>query len=246
MISTRRKARRLLALLLSCAATTALVACGGGGSSLPTSESLAGGAKIEGMVEAEGAGISARSDVRASSGSSSVKVSVVGTTVSTTTDASGRFEMEGLPTGSATLRFEARGIDATSKVDGLVAGQTLRIAVRVNGPTAVLTVLPPTVPNPGEPPPQGRCFSAGAKAEIEGLIVAKESASTLLFGSVTVAQQGKGEFLCHVTDATQIRKGSRTLSLDDLAVGSRVHVSGTGLSSASVCEVAAAEIKLQN
>jgi len=249
MIRPVRNAHRRLAILVVLAATTALVGCGGGsGSSLPTSDSLDQGAVIEGTVEATGAGISARSDVRASSGSSGIKVSAVGTGASTTTDASGGFVLEGLPAGSATLRFEARGIDATLRIDGLVVGQRLRIAVRVNGPTALLMgPFPAVSPNPTpEPPFQGSCFSAGAKAEVEGLIVAKEGASNGFIGSVTVAQQGKGNFLCEVGDATRIRHGNQTLTLDDLVEGSRVHVSGTGMPATTLCRVDAVEIKLQN
>lgn len=246
MISTRRKARRSLVLLLPYAATAALVACGGGsGGALSTSPTEGDGATIEGTVQASGAGTSSASDVRAHSGGGAMKVSVVGTSISTTTDFSGGFVLSSVPSGSATLRFEAAGIDAILRLDGIVVGQTLRIAVRVSGPSAVLTG-PITRTSPPTVPPSGSCFAVGAKAEVEGLIVAKESASNLLFGSLTVAQQAKGEFLCQVTDATRIRKGNQTLTLDDLSVGSRVHVSGTGVSSTGVCEVAAAEIKLQN
>ena len=49
-----------------------------------------------------------------------------------------------------------------------------------------------------------------------------------------------------VSDSTRIRKGNRSLTLEDLAVGSRVHVSGTGRGeSDGSCEVDATEIKLQ-
>jgi len=241
-------------LLFICAAATTFMACGGSGSSLPTSESLDSGARIEGMVESAGDAVgtdaSGGSEVRATSGSAGIKVSAVGTAQSTTTDAAGGFTLAGLPAGSAMLRFEASAINATVQVRGLAVGQTLRIAFRVLGPTTIATgPLPPTVPpnpGPGQPPPQGLCFSAGAKAEIEGLIVEKEGASSGFIGSVTVAQQGKGNFLCEVSSATRIRKGNRELTLNDLGLGSRVHVSGTGMTATTVCRVEAVEIKLQN
>jgi hypothetical protein len=84
------------------------------------------------------------------------------------------------------------------------------------------------------------CFTPGAKAEVEGLIDSKTGTS------ITVAQQGKGDFRCLVSASTRIRKGNHTLTLSDLAVGARVHVSGTGRgASAGVCEVDATEIMLQ-
>src|SRR3954463_14258518 len=61
-----------------------------------------------------------------------LSISVVGTQLSTRTDASGRFSLSGLAPGSAVLRFQAQGIDSTLHLSGLVPKQTMRISVRVD------------------------------------------------------------------------------------------------------------------
>jgi hypothetical protein len=67
-----------------------------------------------------------------------LSISVVGTQLSTRTDASGKFSLVGLTPGSADLRFQAQGIDATLHVSGLVPKQTMQISVRVSAKGAVL------------------------------------------------------------------------------------------------------------
>jgi hypothetical protein len=87
--------------------------------------------------------------------------------------------------------------------------------------------------------PSDKC-AAGQKVEVEGLISSK-SGST-----ITVNQQGKGPFACEVGSA-RIRKGNTSYTVDQLQVGWRVHVSGTGQGeSGGVCRVAADEVKVQN
>lgn len=85
------------------------------------------------------------------------------------------------------------------------------------------------------------CPDAGRKAEVEGKITAKGAAD------ITVFQNGKGDFLAQVDAGTRIRKGNRTYTFDQLAVGNRVHVKGTSLGlSGDVCGVDASEVMLQN
>lgn len=92
-------------------------------------------------------------------------------------------------------------------------------------------------PSPG---PNAAC-AAGANAEVEGIITAKGGSS------VTVTQQGKGDYLCLVSGSTRIRKGNTTYSFSDLQSGWRVHVKGTQHGpSGSACQVNASEIKVQN
>jgi hypothetical protein len=84
------------------------------------------------------------------------------------------------------------------------------------------------------------CPDAGKKVEVEGKITAKGAAD------ITVAQQGKGNFLANVDASTRIRKGNTTLTFDQLAVGNRVHVKGSSLGlSGDTCGVQATEVKLQ-
>ncbi len=93
-----------------------------------------------------------------------------------------------------------------------------------------------------EPPPSsGSSCKVGANAQVEGLIGSKQP------GAIVVDQQGKGEFLCEVSGNTRIRKGNTNFTFEQLQVGWRVHVSGTGLGESSGrCRVQADEIKVQN
>jgi hypothetical protein len=211
-----------------------LAGCGGGGSALPTSASSASGstAKIVGTVD-DGATSSSVGEVAMASHRAGIKVTVVETGQSTETDGSGQFVVT-VPAGTVTLHFEGSGVDAQLTISGLVAGQTLTITVHASGSHADMG------DGQGNNGAHDTCFTSGAKAEVEGLIDAKSA------DSITVMQQGKGDFRCLVSASTRIRKGNRALTLDDLTVGTRVHVSGTGRgTSAGVCEVDAAEIKLQ-
>jgi hypothetical protein len=83
--------------------------------------------------------------------------------------------------------------------------------------------------------------AAGGKAEVEGLITAKNGAS------VTVTQQGKGDYLCNVAAGTPIRKGNTSYTFAQLQTGWRVHVKGTNIGlSGAACQVEASEVKVQN
>lgn len=96
--------------------------------------------------------------------------------------------------------------------------------------------------NGGEPPPSsGSSCKVGPNAQVEGQIGSKQAAA------IMVNQQGKGQFQCEVSSGTRIRKGNTNYTFDQLQVGWRVHVSGTGLGESSgVCRVQADEIKVQN
>jgi hypothetical protein len=172
------------------------------------------------------------------------------------TDPAGRFSLGGVPAGMATLQFQGPGIKAQLQLSGLAAGQTMTIHVQVSGSKATLqpaadpTPTPspspsPTTspsPSPSPSPAEQKCFAAGAHAEVEGTIQAKDSAS------ITVFQQGavKGNYVCEVSSTTPIRKGNKTFTLDDLQLGWRVHVKGTGLGLVGTdCQVEASEVKVQ-
>lgn len=88
---------------------------------------------------------------------------------------------------------------------------------------------------------QASCAAPGARVEIEGTLSSKGPSS------ITVFQQGKGYYLCQVSNSTSIRKGNTTYALADLQNGWRVHVKGDSLgSSGPTCSAAAQEIKVQN
>lgn len=145
-------------------------------------------------------------------------VSVEGTNLSASIMPNGSFMLAGVPAGDVRLRFTGARIDATLKLSGLQPGQVVTITVLVSGSAAVLQGSP----HPGD-----------NKVELEGLIEAIQPASR----SFTL--QGR---TVRVTDATEIRHGSRVLTFSDLHVGDRVHVRGTPESTIIV----ASRIELQN
>jgi len=216
-----------------------LAACNGKDSMTPTGSSSASRfATIAGTVDdGSPASGTSGSDVGIASRWVGIKVTVVETGESTETNQSGQFVIT-VPAGTVTLRFEGHGLHAELEIAGLVAGQTLTITVHASGSHAHMGN---GNGNGGDDDgSHDSCFTSGAKAEVEGLINATAT------DSITVRQQGKGDFLCLISSSTRIRKGNRTLTVDDLVVGKRVHVKGTGMGDATgVCQVAATEIKLQ-
>src|SRR5262249_38608855 len=169
-----------------------------------------------------------------------IRISIVGTSLSTTTDGSGHFVLSGITTDHVTLRLQGTGIDATLDVSGLAPGQTLTINIHVSGNHAELDDDNEDNDDNDDSPEGKQCFAVGEKAEVEGNITGKAAAA------ITVAQEEKGSFECLVTATTRIRHGNTTLTLADLKVGDHVHVSGTGQGlTGGVCRVSADEIKLQ-
>ncbi len=82
--------------------------------------------------------------------------------------------------------------------------------------------------------------AAGDKAEVEGPITGKGGSS------ITVHQNGHGDYEAEVSGGTRIRKGNTTYTFAQLQTGWRVHVSGSNLGlSGTTCRVDADEIKVQ-
>ena len=229
-----------LRILLGLVAGAFIASCG---SDSPTSStSTTAPATIQGTVTAGTAngGLTALSGHSPSASAAGITVSVMGASLSTTTDSSGHFILMGITSDHVTLHFQGPGIDATLEITGLQPGQTLTINVHVSGDQATRDEDNEDPNTGGTGSGQGQCVAAGAKAEVEGHITAKGSAD------ITVAQEGKGNYLCQVSATTRIRHGNKTFAFSDLKVGDHVHVSGTGLgSSGGVCGVAADEVKIQ-
>lgn len=127
---------QLHVLLVAAAVAASTIACGGSasmtGPDAPAAAAPASrGATIQGTVQS---GVAASEVSAASVGG--IRVSVVGTSLQVTTDGSGRFTLSGVPAGRVELRFEGSGIDARLTIEGLVAGQTLELTVRVSGNSA--------------------------------------------------------------------------------------------------------------
>ena len=221
---------------------TGLLATACGSDSMTSSSSSQAAATIQGTVNGSGSGSSGftASAVSSAAVKAGIKVTVMGSGLSTTTDSSGRFTLAGITTDSVVLHFEGSGIDATLEISGLVPGQTLTIKIKVSGHQAVFDDGDSNGNTSSPAPASSKCFAAGDKAEVEGHITSKGSAD------ITVAQQGKGDYVCQVSAATRIRHGNTTFLFADLKIGDHVHVSGTGLgASGGVCRVAASEVKIQ-
>ena len=127
-------------LIIGMALVMAGIACGGESSSVtgPTG-ALAGSstARITGRVNGVTAASTSRdtSSVRATT---SLRVSIVGTNITTDVDGSGQFTLTGVPPGDVTLEFRGSGVSARLTLAGVTASQEIRIEVRLNGNSARL------------------------------------------------------------------------------------------------------------
>jgi hypothetical protein len=113
-------------------------ACSQAGSSSPTSPSAFGGrsgsstgAVITGTVNGLALSTLSSSDVATTLASFPVTVTVVGTSISTTVDRSGRFQLSNVPTGDVQLNFKGTGLDATMTLKGVQTGDVIDITVRL-------------------------------------------------------------------------------------------------------------------
>lgn len=157
----------------------------------------------ESITGAYGMGVVAGQVVMAAGTSASpagVRVSVVGTGMSTLLGPDGRFRFAGVPDG-AELRFlRDDGIDARVAVPSSSAS----LVVELNGNTA----------KPG----RRRAAPSTPGVEIEGLIKTVDAAS------LTVTASHGGDVTVKLTDTTVIRHGETTIAAADLEPGDRVHV----------------------
>jgi hypothetical protein len=191
----------VLSCLVAVVIAVTLAACGGS-SAVTGSSEVAGPpsstATVVGTVVASVAGSAETGDLRASSSSGGIRVSVSGTSLTTTTDDEGRFVLEDLTPGERVeLRFEAEGIDARLEIEGLEAGQTLSVTVSVSGNTASM-------------------LSPGGEVEFRGRVESKAG------DRLTVAGRGVA-----VGGATEILgRQNQPIPLDNVAVGAFVEVEG--------------------
>jgi lipopolysaccharide export system protein LptA len=100
-------------------------------------------------VQLDGVSVSSSKDVSAAS-TGGIKVTVVGTSLATTTEDDGFFEIGGIVSGTATLKFTAPGIDATLTVAGLVDGQILTVHVQCTSNKAEVVAPPKEITFSGQ------------------------------------------------------------------------------------------------
>ena len=136
------KAQLHLRLLPAILALIACSACGESSSSLnPTGPTrnggLARGAVITGRVS--GVGLSPSTidaTTAASSTSTTLRVTIAGTNISSSVDGTGQFTLTGVPPGTVTLNFTGNGISASITLNNVSVGDEIRIEIRLNGTSA--------------------------------------------------------------------------------------------------------------
>jgi len=190
----------------------------GCGSSLdsPTRPPDSPGATIQGTVNAGSAASGAA--VGAMSANGNIKVTVVGSGLSTTTDASGKFVLAGVSAEAVTLRFEGPGIDARLDVSGLAPGQVLTITVQASGSNATLVT---SSPSPSATPSPG-----GTEADFKGRIESITPPSLRVAGRTVLTNS-----------STKIKRDGQSIALSDLEVGQTVEVEGIAQPDGSVLAV---------
>ncbi len=168
----------------------------------------AAGATIAGTVRIAGVGVSAPNAVRAQS--TTLRVTVVGTSITATTNGAGQFTLTGVPSGEVQLHFEGSGVDAILTVSGLQNGQTVTINVVCSGNQASMD--------------DGKNGDTGSEVEITGTISGIGS-NQLTVGGKTIK----------VDSNTKIfdEKGA-AITLAMLKMGDAVVVEGTTQSDGSV------------
>lgn len=200
--------------VLGVALAVGAAGCGSKAASpLSPSPADAATATIQGTVDT-GGGAGSSSLGASSNTSGNLRVSVVGTGVSTTTDSSGRFTLSGIPGGAVTLRFEGPGVDARLEISGLQPGQVLTITVHVSGSNASLTPGSESSPSPSPSPSPGPGDDDDeSEVEFTGVVESITPPSLVVAGRLVL------------TDANTDFKGKGSIhALEDLSVGDTVEV----------------------
>jgi hypothetical protein len=184
---------------------TVLIAAGCGGHGSPTTPSpsgSSGAAVITGSVQGAVGGLTAASSGAALTG---VTVSVVGTTISSTVDAGGRFTLTNVPPGTVQLQLTGGGVNATVTLTSIAPSQTVDLVVAVTGTSASV---------------ESELRSGAGDAQLEGRVESLPPtmpALTFKAAGRTVKTDGSTRFF----------DGSQSRTFADLQIGMRVHATGT-------------------
>ena len=148
----------------------------------------------------------------------SITVTVVGTSVTTQVDGAGQFTLTGVPPGTVQLKFSGSGIDATLTLTGVAADDRIEINVTLNGNRARLD--------------SDRRSSSSNGVLVNGRITGLNTgARSLQVDSQTVM----------VPTTAVIRHGNRTLLFSDLRMGDHIQVKGARVGST----ITATEVKVE-
>lgn len=202
------------------------VACGGSSPS-PVSPSAPGTpssgmptgftAVVAGTVLAGTSGLTSATTGHAITG---LTVSIVGTSISSGLDGTGRFTLTGVPPGDIQIRFSGGGVESTLPVAGVQPSQNITLVVTVSGTAAAI-----------ETESRSGAGEDELEARIESLPPTVPS-GTFVAGGRTVRTDG----------STRIEQGGSTRTFADLAIGMRVHVKGR----TSGGDLLASTIEIQN
>jgi hypothetical protein len=218
--------------LLVVVATAISAACGDGSSTSVTPASPTGvrasnttGAVITGRVNSVSAAPSTpmatdrwSAAVVSTMATTSLTVTIVGTSVTSRVDGTGQFTLTGVPPGTVQLRFSGPGNDATVTLTGVEADDRIEINVTLNGNRARLD--------------SDRRSSSSNGVLVNGRITGiNTGARSLEVGSQTVL----------VPTTAVIRHGNRTLQFSDLRMGDHIQVKGTRAGST----ITATEVKVE-
>lgn len=132
-------------------------------------------------------------------GAAGLKVVAAGTTVSATTDATGRFSLS-IPPGSVTLEIGRQ--DRTVSAGTVGAGEHVELEIHLNNEAAEIETSDHETAN---------------ERELEGTVTAVLSSTSFVVGSITVT----------IGAATTVTLNDHTGLATDVVVGARVNVKGT-------------------
>ncbi len=220
-----------LSILVSLVWTLGYLGCGGGGPSSPDSEPL--GATLRGRLQQSGVSVVSGQTQRAFSTASDaveVVVSQGGVEIARIPIVNGAFTLRGLPESFTLVFLDASGaaIGDPIEFDGVKPNQEIDIVVAVeNGEIVIVEERRTGIDHDG---------STGIEIEGTAQSITIDDA-TRMTGALTV----NSHHVLTRAGETSIRKGNRSLTLDDLHDGDRVHVRGVFEGS----DVFAQEIKLQ-
>jgi hypothetical protein len=161
------------------------------------------GATIEGILNGA-ADVSSLAASPTSSIPKGITVTVVGTDITQEIKRSGRFVLEGVPSGDIQLRFTGAGLDETLTLMGVEEGDRIRLHLSIGDDGSLSLEAKFQI-------------SPSYKAVVEGLISDIDASAR----TMTVAGT-----LVRVPDGTLIRHKSAVVPFADLQHGDRVHVRG--------------------
>jgi hypothetical protein len=176
---------RFFGVVLAAGLGAIAAGCGSGAGSLTapsqttsSAPSAAGGATIRGTVLTGGGAAATAGTVHAQSAAGGVRVSVVGTSLTTQTDSAGQFELHGVPSGRVKLRFEAAQVQAELEIEGLEDGHALTVEVHMSADGAFLA---DTDDHRGETSLRGRLDAInGTQLQVQGHVVRTDGLTQFL------------------------------------------------------------------